>query len=221
MIFNKGLKKRHQFIRLVQVVIAIALSFWLYHLWQTSLNNGQKLIASQTEYLARTLAQQAANGAAPAMSLNNDEQVQWIADTLADNPRVKSVNIYNSQGVRLAFAQTVTTDDLGPDSEALRQLLQVYPPLIENVEQNGNNLGYVEVRLEASEFFNELKYLHAKNMELTRWMLVVAAFIGFSLSRALSFKRAEFVRRKARMKKGKNYLKKIDKKNKKAEKTEQ
>ncbi|MCW3172563.1 AhpA/YtjB family protein [Shewanella subflava] len=206
MIFVKGLKKRQKISRIIQVILAICLVFGLINLWQSSLKNGQKLLSSQTQLMARTLAQQAANGAAPAMFLQNDEQLQWLASTLAADPKVMSVNIYNSQGVRLAFAQSVTTDDLGPDSEALRQLLAGYPPLIENVMQQDNNLGYVEVRLDLSIFFDEIKYLHQKNMELLKWMLLTACFIGFLLSRALSFKRADFDRRKTRIKQFKKHF---------------
>lgn len=206
MIFVNGLKKRQKISRIIQVIIAVGLVLGLINLWQNSLKNGQKLLSSQTQLMARTLAQQAANGAAPAMFLQNDEQLRWLTSTLASDPKVMSVNIYNSQGVRLAFAQSVTTDDLAPDSEALRQLLANYPPLIENVMQQDNNLGYVEVRLDLSKFFDEIKYLHQENMELLKWMLLVASFIGFLLSRALSFKRADFDRRKARIKQFKKHL---------------
>jgi membrane protein len=205
-IFVNGLKKRQKISRIIQVIVAIGLVLGLINLWQSSLKNGQKLLSSQTQLMARTLAQQAANGAAPAMFLQNDEQLRWLTSTLASDPKVMSVNIYNSQGVRLAFAQSVTTDDLAPDSEALRQLLANYPPLIENVMQQDNNLGYVEVRLDLSKFFDEIKYLHQENMELLKWMLLVASFIGFLLSRALSFKRADFDRRKTRIKQFKKHL---------------
>ncbi|MDD8058801.1 MULTISPECIES: YtjB family periplasmic protein [Shewanella] len=200
MIFVKGLKKRQKFSRIVQIIIAITLIFGLIHLWQASLRNGQNLLNSQTKVMARLLAQQAANGAAPAMYLQNDEQLQWLASALAADPKVMSVNIYNSQGVRLAFAQSVSFEQLEADSEALKGLLKPYPPLIENVVQDDNNLGYVEVRLNLDIFFDEIKILHEQNMELQQMMLIVAGFIGLLLSRSLSFKRADFDRRKTRAK---------------------
>ncbi|MGK0408267.1 MAG: membrane protein [Shewanella psychromarinicola] len=200
MIFVKGLKKRQKFSRIVQIIVAIALIFGLMYLWQSSLRNGQKLLNSQTKVMARLLAQQAANGAAPAMFLQNDEQLQWLASALAADPKVMSVNIYNSQGVRLAFAQSVSYESLEADSEALKGLLKPYPPLIENVIQDDNNLGYVEVRLNLDIFFDEIKILHEQNMELQQIMLIVAGFIGLLLSRALSFKRADFDRRRTRVK---------------------
>ncbi|AZG72495.1 AhpA/YtjB family protein [Shewanella livingstonensis] len=200
MIFVKGLKKRQKFSRILQIIVAIALIIGLMYLWQSSLRNGQKLLNSQTKVMARLLAQQAANGAAPAMYLQNDEQLQWLASALAADPKVMSVNIYNSQGVRLAFAQSVSYEKLEADSEILKGLLKPYPPLIENVIQDENNLGYVEVRLNLDIFFDEIKILHEQNMELQQMMLIVAGFIGLLLSRALSFKRADFDRRKAQAK---------------------
>jgi membrane protein len=199
-IFVKGLMKRQKISRMVQIIVAIALIFGLMYLWQSSLRNGQKLLNSQTKVMARLLAQQAANGAAPAMFLQNDEQLQWLASALAADPKVMSVNIYNSQGVRLAFAQSVSYEKLEADSEILKGLLKPYPPLIENVIQDDNNLGYVEVRLNLDIFFDEIKMLHEQNMELQQMMLIVAGFIGLLLSRALSFKRADFDRRKAQAK---------------------
>ena len=200
MIFVKGLKKRQKISRIVQIIVAITLIIGLMYLWQSSLRNGQKLLNSQTKVMARLLAQQAANGAAPAMFLQNDEQLQWLASALAADPKVMSVNIYNSQGVRLAFAQSVSYENLEADSEILKGLLKPYPPLIENVIQDDNNLGYVEVRLNLDIFFDEIKILHEQNMQLQQMMLIVAGFIGLLLSRALSFKRADFDRRKAQAK---------------------
>ncbi|WP_394129549.1 AhpA/YtjB family protein [Shewanella maritima] len=222
MIFVKGLKKRQKFSRIIQVILAIALIFGLINLWQTSLKNGQNLINSQTNIMARLLAQQAATGAAPAMYLQNDQQLQWLATKLAQDPKVISVHMYNSQGVRLAFAQSISNEDLGPDSQEMKQLLHSYPPLIENVIQNNNNLGYIEVRLNLNHFFEEIKALHEKSMELQQIMLCVAGFIGFILSRALSFKRADYDRRRtrAKLRKGPKITKKNNKQTAQAETSE-
>ncbi|MCC4832215.1 hypothetical protein LMH66_06180 [Shewanella sp. 10N.7] len=202
MIFVKGLKKSQKISRLIQIVLAIILLIGLTHLWKSSLNNGQQLLNSQTQIMARLLAQQAANGAAPAMFLQNDEQLQWLANALIDDPKVMSVNIYDAQGVRLAFTQSVSEDDLDADDKELKQLLSPYPPLIENVLQGENNLGYIEVRLNLRIFFDEIKTLYQENMKLQQTMLIVAGIIGLLLSRALSFKRADFDRRKTRAKQG-------------------
>lgn len=198
MIFAKGLMKRQKVTRLIQVCVAVGLIFGLVHLWQSSLINGNQLLNSQTKIMARLLAQQAANAAAPAMFLKNEQQLDWLADTLVTDPKVMSVNIYDSNGVRLAFAQSITTESLEADSEALQALLKPYSPLIENVVQGDNNLGYVEVRLNSSIFFDEIKILHEENMQLQQIMLIVAGIIGLLLSKAMSFKRAEFDKRIAR-----------------------
>jgi membrane protein len=209
-IFAKGLKKRHKMTRLIQVCLAVGLIFGLVHLWQSSLINGNQLLNSQTQVMARLLAQQAANGAAPAMYLKNTQQIEWLANTLVTDPKIMSVNIYDSSGNRLAFAQSVSSEKLDPDSKELEELLKPYAPLIENVTQGDNNLGYVEVRLNPNIFFDEIKILHEENMQLQQIMLIVAGIIGLLLSKSMSFKRAEFDRLNAikpRVKKPRKSLK--------------
>ncbi|MCL1138445.1 YtjB family periplasmic protein [Shewanella pneumatophori] len=198
--YLKGLRKSHRISRLLQIMIAIALFIGLDQLWETSLLQGQQLLKSQTEKMARLLVQQTAYGAAPALQLENDEQLQWLAQALVLDPKVMSASIFSEDGVRLSFAQSVTEEDLEPGSEELNTILDQYPPYVEAVSQDGKNLGYVEVRLEPKYFFNEIKEAHQINMEQQQMMLLIAGLIGMLLSRALSFKRADFDRRKARVK---------------------
>ncbi len=200
MFYLKGLKKSHRISRILQILIAIALFIGLDQLWETSLLQGQQLLKSQTEKMARLLVEQTAYGAAPALQLENDEQLQWLASALVLDPKVMSASIFSEDGVRLSFAQSVTQEDYEADSEEMGQLLAQYPPYVEAVAQDGQNLGYVEVRLEPKYFFNEIKEAHQINMEQQQMMLIIAGLIGMLLSRALSFKRADFDRRKAKIK---------------------
>ncbi|MEI6858303.1 MAG: AhpA/YtjB family protein [Shewanella sp.] len=200
MFFLKGLKKSHRISRLVQIVVAITLAVGLIQLWKTSLLQGQQLLKSQTQMMARLLVQQTAYGAAPALKLQNDEQLQWLASTLVLDPKVMSVNIFSEDGQRLSFAQSVTDEELDPGSIELNQLLERYPPYVEAVTQDDNNLGFIEVRLEPKLFFNEIKEAHQLHMEQQQMMLIIAGVIGMLLSRSLSFKRADFDRRKTRTK---------------------
>ncbi|MCE9679111.1 hypothetical protein LZP69_07955 [Shewanella sp. AS1] len=188
---------------MVQIVIALALMIGLYHLWETSLLQGQQLLKSQTQKMARLLVQQTAYGATPALQLQNDEQLQWLTNALVLDPKVMSATIYSEQGQRLSFAQSVTQDDLDADSDELKSLLSPYPPYVEAVLQDGKNLGYIEVRLAPELFFDEIKEAHELNMEQQQIMLLIAGLIGMLISRALSFKRADFDRRKSKSQLGK------------------
>ena len=212
-LYLKGLKKSHKISRLIQIAVAFALIIGLVQLWQTSLLQGQLLLKSQTQKMARLLVQQTAYGAAPALQLQNDEQLQWLASALVEDPKVMSAAIFSDQGIRLSFAQSITKDVLDPDSEEMNLLLSKYPPYVEPVLQEGKNLGYVEVRLDTKLFFNEIKEAHNLNMEQQQIMLLVAGLIGMLLSRSLSFKRADFDRRRTRVK-----LRKTPKKAKKSKK---
>ncbi|MBW8185793.1 MULTISPECIES: YtjB family periplasmic protein [Shewanella] len=200
MFFLKGLKKSHRISRFIQITIALTLAVGLIQLWETSLLQGQQLLKSQTEKMARLMVQQTAYGAAPALQLENDEQLQWLATALVLDPKVMSASIFSEDGQRLSFAQSVSTEELEPESEELQALLAPYPPYVEAVSQDGNNLGFIEVRLEPRLFFNEIKEAHQINMKQQQMMLIIAGLIGMLLSRALSFKRADFDRRKTRFK---------------------
>ncbi|MGX2952722.1 YtjB family periplasmic protein [Shewanella sp. JL219SE-S6] len=203
----KGLKKSQKISRLLQIAIAVTLLVGLVQLWQTSLLQGQRLLKTQTQKMARLLVQQTAYGAAPALQLQNDEQLQWLASALVEDPKVMAATIYSEDGQRLSFAQDVSPELLEPDSPELDDLLAPYPPYVEPVIQQGKNLGFVEVRLDPKLFFNEIKEAHELNMEQQQLMLIVAGFIGLLLSRALSFKRADFDRRRTRVKRRRKKLK--------------
>lgn len=178
MLYLKGLKKSHKISRLLQIAIALTLMVGLVQLWQTSLLQGQLLLKSQTQKMARLLVQQTAYSAAPALQLQNDEQLQWLASALVEDPKVMSAAIFSDQGIRLAFAQSLTNEALDPESEEMSLLLSKYPPYVEPVIQDGKNLGYVEVRLDTKLFFNEIKEAHNLNMEQQQIMLLVAGLIG-------------------------------------------
>ncbi|WP_107353261.1 AhpA/YtjB family protein [Shewanella algae] len=207
----KGLKKSQKISRLLQIAIAVTLLVGLIQLWQTSLLQGQRLLKTQTQKMARLLVQQTAYGAAPALQLQNDEQLQWLASALVEDPKVMAATIYSENGQRLSFAQDVSPELLEPDSPELDDLLAPYPPYVEPVIQQGKNLGFVEVRLDPKLFFNEIKEAHELNMEQQQLMLIVAGFIGLLLSRALSFKRADFDRRRTRVKRRRKKLKQQEK----------
>ncbi|MCF1428371.1 MAG: hypothetical protein LPH19_10535 [Shewanella sp.] len=176
----------------------------LVQLWQTSLVQGQQLLKSQTEKMARLMVQQTAYSAAPALQLRNDEQIQWLTEALVEDPKVLSAAIFSAEGQRLSFAQSLTEEGLEAGSEEITELLKPYPPFVEAVYQDDTNLGYVEVYLAPQLFFNEIKTAHQMNMEQQQVMLVIAGLIGFLLCRTFSFKRAELDRRKATARRIKN-----------------
>ncbi len=200
MFFLKGLTTSHRLIRLIQIGIAVALIAGLHHLWGTSLLQGQQLLKSQTQKMVRLLVKQTAYGAGPALQLQNDEQLQWITSALVRDPKVMSAIIYNETGKRLSFAQSITDKTLDIESPELQSLLNAYPPYVEAILQDDQNLGYIEIRLDPELFLNEIKAAHKFNMEQQQTMLLIAGLIGFLISQALSFKRADFDRRKHKKK---------------------
>nr|WP_283103705.1 AhpA/YtjB family protein [Shewanella gelidii] len=196
---------------MLQILVAGVLLIGLIQLWQTSLLQGQQLLKSQTQKMARLLVQQTAYGAAPALQLQDNKQLQWLASALVQDPKVMSASIYSAQGKRLAFAQSVTEQTFDINSEEMTGLLEQYSPFVEPVLQDDKNLGYVEVRLDKSRFFDHIKEAHQLNMQQQQLMLVIAGLIGLLLSRSMSFKRADFDRRKTRAKLRRKNKKLLDK----------
>lgn len=196
MFLLKGLNKSQKVSRLIQVSIATLLTIALLQLWYTSLQQGKELLKSQTEKMARLVVQQTAYAAAPALQLKNSKQLTWLVNTLVQDPKVKSATIFNADGERLYFSQSITEEQLAPESEQLKKQLQPFPPYVEPITQNGIDLGFIEVRLDPKLFFDEIKEAHNSNMKQQQLMLVIAGIIGMLLSRALSFKRAWFARKK-------------------------
>ncbi len=179
----------------MQLLFAVLLVLGLIQLWQASLLQGQQLLNSQTENMARMLVKQTVYGATPAIQLQEDEQLQWLTNTVTRDPTVISATIYDAQGVRLAFSTSITDLDLAPDSAEMSSLLTAYPPYVESIKIKNENVGFVELRLDLNIFFQEIKTAHEMNMQQQQVMLLVAGLIGILLSRALSFKRAAFDRR--------------------------
>ncbi|MGL4834500.1 MAG: AhpA/YtjB family protein [Shewanella sp.] len=134
-LYFKGLKISHKISRLLQIAIALSLLVGLIQLWESSLLQGQSLLKSQTQKMARLLVQQTAYSAAPALQLQNDEQLQWLANALVEDPKVVSAAIFSDQGIRLSFAQSLTNEEFGadPDAEEMSLLLSKYPPYVEPV----------------------------------------------------------------------------------------
>ncbi len=178
----------------MQLLFAVLLILGLIQLWQASLLQGQQLLNSQTEKMARMLVKQTVYGATPAIQLQEDEQLQWLTNTITRDPKVISATIYDAQGLRLAFSTSVTDLGLAPDSQEMLSLLDDYPPYVESIIINDESVGFVELRLDRNIFFQEIKTAHQMNMQQQQIMLLVAGLIGILLSRALSYKRAAFDR---------------------------
>lgn len=197
----KGLKKSHIISRVMQFTLAITLLVSLVLLWQSSLLQGQQLLDSQTNKMARLLVEQTSYGATPALKTNNKEHLQWLADAQVQDPKVKSVAIYDAHGERLSFAQGISSEALAFDSKLLQQQLASFPPLVETIIDQDEKLGFIEIRLDVEQFVNEIKQAHQLNMDQQQMMLIIAGIIGMLFARALSYKRANYDRHRATLSK--------------------
>lgn len=198
MLHLNQLKKSHKYSRFIQILVAIGLIIGLQQLWHTSWQAGLVLLQSQTQQMVQLLIKQTSNGAVPALELNDDKHLDWLANTLIQDAKILAISIYDVKGNRRAFAQSISNKQLAPTSSILMEKLHSYPTYIEPVFQDELNLGYIEISINSALFFEEIKNAHHQNMMQHQIMLIVAGIIGFLLAQSLSFKRIYYDIRKAR-----------------------
>ncbi|ADN77054.1 Virulence factor, hemolysin regulator [Ferrimonas balearica DSM 9799] len=183
--------------RFVQVGAALVLMAAILQLWLSSERQSQALLARQTDQLADSLVQQAAHAAATALKLDDAEQLNWLINSLVDDPRVVSATVFSHQGQRLAFSQSLFPEAQLPDEETLQAALARFAPLTATVRQEDEVLGYLRIRINRALFFRDNRTLHQQQHDQQQLMLLLAGLVGALLARSLSFKRASYSYRQA------------------------
>ena len=195
MLHLKSLKKSHKFSQVTQLALALILTFFMLQLWQASLLQSEVLLEKQSKGMSEMLLSNVAYGASSAIRNKQSEQLKWLVTNITQDPRVISAAIYNAKGSKVAYAQSLS-NQTPINNKNLKQQLKTFPPFIKNIRINGENIGYVELRLDESAFLTELRKNIKNNAEQQQLMLLIAGFIGMLASRALSFKRAAYQRLK-------------------------
>ncbi len=195
MLHLRKLKKSHKFSQIVQLSFAFALGFFIIQLWQGSLVQSELLLREQSQSMSNILLDNIAYGASSAIQNEQIEQLNWLVNSVIKDPRVISASIYNSKGSRIAFSHSIPNEHQ-LDETQIKQLLSRYPPFIKDIRVDNNSIGYVQLRLDESAFLSELRQGVKANAEQQQIMLLLAIAIGVLLSRALSYKRAAYVKLK-------------------------
>ncbi|GAA4875803.1 AhpA/YtjB family protein [Ferrimonas pelagia] len=185
-------KHQHRLIRLSQIAIALTLLITVQLLWQQQRLHRQALLATHAMELADNLMEHAAHSAAMALKLDDDAMMQWVVTRLNDDPRVLSASIFNYQGHRLAFAQSLFPDADLPEQAELELALRQFSPLTTPITHGQEAYGYLRMRINHSLFFLEQRHLQQTQQRETGLLLLLSGLIGFILARALSFKRASY-----------------------------
>jgi len=163
--------------RLSQFSLALVLVIGLFTLLWHSEQQSDEMRLQQETSMASILKQQLALAATMGLKLNDQQQLQWLAQTLSDSPLINGVWIHRSDGTLMAES-VVNTDQ---------------PTIILASEiRQDSLLGYLRLRLNKDVFIQPILEIQQQQIKWQRWSLFLAGFIGVLLARALSQKRAKY-----------------------------
>ncbi|WP_435274416.1 hypothetical protein ACMAZF_14065 [Psychrobium sp. nBUS_13] len=163
--------------RLSQISLALVLIAALASLLWHSQEQSKEMRAQQEESMAAILKQQLALAATMGLKLNDQQQLQWLAQTLSESPLINGVWIHRSDGTLMA--------------ESTVQTQQPTLMLAAEIRQD-KLLGYLRLRLNQDVFVQPIVEIQKQQQEWQRWSLLLAGLIGILLARALSQKRAKY-----------------------------
>ena len=163
--------------RLSQFSLAIFLLFLLgVLLWQSD-QQSQQIREHLKQAISQVLKQQLSLAATMGLQLNEQQQLQWLAQTLTQSPLLNGVWIHRADGTLMAESTQVAPED---------SIL-----LVSEIRQE-KLLGYLKLRLNKNEFVESMTTIQDKQLEWHQWSLILAGLIGFLFARAFSNKRARY-----------------------------
>ncbi|NRA53197.1 MAG: hypothetical protein HRU23_03550 [Gammaproteobacteria bacterium] len=177
MISIRALNKHIIINRLSQLSLAILLLLFLASLLWFSDQQSQQLRQQQQQAVTELLKQQLGLAATMGLKLNQQQQLQWLAQSLSESPLLNGVWIHRADGTLMAESTKAM-----PGESIL---------LVTEVRQD-KLLGYLKLSLNKNEFIAPIVAIQQQQLQWHQWSLVLAGIIGFLLARALSQKRARY-----------------------------
>jgi len=155
------------------LILVAALTTLLWHSEQQSAQMRQQQEAS----MAGILKQQLALAATMGLKLNDQQQLQWLAQTLSESPLINGVWIHRSDGSLMAESIVAT------DQPSIMLAAEIRQETL---------LGYLRLRLNQDVFVQPIVEIQQQQLKWQRWSLLIAGIIGILLARAFSQKRAKY-----------------------------
>lgn len=163
--------------RLSQFSLAMLLLLLLGGLLWFSEQQSQQIREHQKQAISQILKQQLSLAATMGLQLNEQQQLQWLAQSLTQSPLLNGVWIHRADGTLMAESTQVAPND---------SIL-----LVSEIRQE-KLLGYLKLRLNKNEFVESMITIQDKQLEWHQWSLILAGIIGFLFARAFSNKRARY-----------------------------
>jgi len=171
--------------KILQLLSAIVLIVLLMNFWVNSRDLQQLQIQDHANKMGKLYLAQAATSAMPYLALEQS-QLQQYADTLAAQPVVKNVQIYDITGQEMASsAKAQSINDLfGISVNKVNQIDDIVPFVQELRTEELQ--GYIRLSLYRTILTDELADNSRVQYDIMRLFLIVAGFIGFLLTRGLN-----------------------------------
>jgi len=203
--------------RLSQLSLAILLFLFLAGLLWFSDQQSQQLRQQQQEAVAQMLKEHLGLAATMGLKLNEQQQLQWLAQSLSESPLLNGVWIHRADGTLMAEStETIAADppapETSPDNKITTDASTATTPanvtepseasslakspaesmlLVTEIRQD-KLLGYLKLSLNKDKFIAPIVAIQQQQLQWHQWSLVVAGIIGFLLARASSQKRARY-----------------------------
>lgn len=171
--------------KILQLAIAILLIVLLMNFWVNSRDEQQIQIQGHANKIGKLYLAQAAINALPYLAPQSS-QLQQYADTLVQQPLVKSVHIYDFTGEAIANSeQAGSINDLfGISILKINQTDDVLP-FVQELRTDKLH-GYIRLSLHRSILVDELAENSRSQYDIMRVLMIVAGVIGFLLTRGLN-----------------------------------
>ena len=171
--------------KILQLAIAILLIVFLMNFWVKSRDTQQVQIQEHANKVGKLYLAQAATNVMPYLAMQQS-QLQQYADTLVQQPLVKSVHIYDITGQTIAGSERAESinDLFGISIKKVNQTADVIPFVQELRSEELQ--GYIRLSLYRAILVDELAEHSRYQFDIMRLLMIVAGVIGFLLTRGLN-----------------------------------
>ncbi|AWB58401.1 MULTISPECIES: AhpA/YtjB family protein [unclassified Colwellia] len=171
--------------KILQLAIAILLIVLLMDFWVSSRDSQQMHIQAHANKVGKLYLAQAATSAMPYLA-QNPNNLQQYADSLVQQPLVKSVHIYSITGQVMANSeQAESINDLfGISIRQINKTDNVFP-FVQELRSDKLH-GYIRLSLHRSMLVDDLANNSRSQFDIMRILMIVAGVIGFLLTRGLN-----------------------------------
>lgn len=171
--------------KILQLVIAIFLIVIVMNFWVSSRDEQQSQIQQHADTIGKMYLAQAAASSFVYLTQQQTNMQQFV-DTLAQQPLVKSVHIYDQTGQTIAASKAnESINDLFGISIMKNNQSEDITPFVQELRL-GKLEGYIRLSLHRSLLVNDLAANSRSQYDIIRLLMIVTGVIGFLLTRGLN-----------------------------------